>query len=51
MSEAIEAIKAHDADARDIVRTCCNYYSARVRSMIAYYEIIEGKIVGDVWYE
>lgn len=51
MSEAIEAIKAHDADARNIVHTGCNYYSARVRSMIAYYEIIDGKIVGGVWYE
>ena len=51
MSEAIEAIKAHDTDARDIVRTGYNYYSARVRGMIAYYEIIDGKIIGDVWYE
>lgn len=51
MSEAIEAIKAHDADARDIVRTGGNFYSARVRSMIAYYEIVDGKVIGDVWYE
>ena len=51
MIEAIEAIKARDADAREIVRTGDNYYSARVRDMIAYYEIVDGKIVGDVWYE
>ena len=51
MSEVIEAIKAHDADARDIVHIGYTYYSARVRSMIAYYVIIDGKIVGDVWYE
>ncbi len=40
MFEVIEAIKAHAVDAY-----------ACVRSMIAYYEIIDGKIVGDVWYE
>ena len=51
MIEAIEAIKARDADAYSIVSTGGNYYSARVRDMIAYYEIIDGKIVGDVWYE
>jgi hypothetical protein len=51
MSEAIKAIKAHDSDAYDIVHTGGNYYSARIRGMIAYYEIIDGKIVGGVWYE
>lgn len=51
MSEAIKAIKAHDSDAYDIVHTGGNYYSARVRGMIAYYEIVDGKLVGGVWYE
>lgn len=51
MSEAIKAIKAHNSDAYDIVHTGGNYYSARVRGMIAYYEIIDGKIMGGVWYE
>jgi len=51
MSKAIEAIKAHNADARDIVSTGGNYYSARVRGIIAYYEIVDGKIIGGVWYE
>ena len=51
MKEAIAAIKAHDADAYSIIHTWGNYYSARVRGMIAHYEIFGGKVVGDVWYE
>lgn len=48
-ANVIAAIKAKDCDAYSIVHTGGNYYSAR--SMIAYYEIVDGKIVGDVWYE
>lgn len=51
MIETIKAIMAHDVDACNIVHHGDNYYSARVRGMIAYYEIINGKIIGDVWYE
>ena len=49
--KVIAAIRAKDCDAYDIVHTGGNYYSARIRGMIAYYEIINGKIVGGVWYE
>lgn len=50
-TKAIEAIKAKDANAYDVAYHGGNNYSARVGHCIGYYVIIDGKIVGDVWYE
>lgn len=49
--KVIAAIRAKDCDAYNIIHTGGNYYSARVRGMIAYYEVVGDKIIGDVWYE
>lgn len=52
MDANIQAIQAHDPKTYDIHRTHGNYYVARIGLFaLAYYEVIDGKIVGDVWYE
>lgn len=49
--QAIKAIVAHDPGAYAIVGHDGKNFSARVGYCIAYYVIIDGQIVGDVWYE
>lgn len=49
--KVIAAIRAKDCDACNIAHIGGNYYSARTRGTIAYYEIVDYRIVGDVWYE
>lgn len=44
-------ILARHPNAREIIHEYDHYYSARVGGCIAYYEIRDGKIVGDVWME
>lgn len=48
---ATQAILAKDPNAWSIAHHGGNNYSAKVGRMIAYYVIIDGQIVGDVWYE
>lgn len=48
--QALKAITERDPGAWGIVGHDKNF-SARIGYCIAYYVIIDGKIVGDVWYE
>lgn len=49
--EACKVIEARDPQAWSIVQHDDKNFSARVGYCMAYYVIIDGKIVGDVWYE
>jgi len=49
--EACAVIEAKDPTAWSIVQHGDTTFSARVGHCMAYYVIIDGKIVGDVWYE
>jgi len=49
--QAEQAILAHDPKAWGICNTGGNYFMANVGRCTAYYVIIDGQIVGDVWYE
>jgi len=49
--QAEQAILAHDPKAWGICNTGGNYFMASVGRCTAYYVIIDGQIVGDVWYE
>ncbi len=49
--QATEAILAKDPKAHSIAQHDAENFSARVAHMTAYYVIIDGQIVGDVWYE
>ena len=52
MNNAIQAIiLARNPNAREIVHEYDDFYSARVGACMAYYEIRDGKIIGDVWFE
>ena len=52
MNNAIQAIiLARNPNAREIVHEYEDFYSARVGACMAYYEIRDGKIIGDVWFE
>lgn len=48
--QALKAITERDPGAYGIAGYGKNF-SARVGYMTAYYVIVDGKIVGDVWYE
>lgn len=48
---ACKAIEGRDPSAYSIVQHDDKNFSARVGACIAYYVIIDNKIVGDVWYE
>jgi hypothetical protein len=48
---ACKAIMAHNPNAHGIIWHYDNNYSAMVNRCVAYYVIIDNKIVGDVWYE
>ncbi len=49
--QAIDAITAHDPKAWGVCQHDETNFSARVGRVIAYYVIMNDKIVGDVWYE
>lgn len=50
--KAKAAILAHDPKATNIAYNGGNFWMAKIGLFaVAYYEIIDGKIVGDVWYE
>jgi hypothetical protein len=49
--QAAQAIMAHDPCAWGMVQHDETNFSARVGLAVAYYVIIDGQIVGDVWYE
>lgn len=44
-------VRERDPTAYSIVQHDEKNFSARVGHCMAYYVIIDGKIVGDVWYE
>jgi hypothetical protein len=50
-SKASQAILSRHHNAYDIVQHDEQSFSARVGGAIAYYVIIDGVIVGDVWFE
>ena len=49
--EATQAIMQHSPTAYGVADHGNNNFSARIGYMTAYYVIIDGVIVGDVWYE
>ena len=49
--QATQAILNRDKNAYSIVQHDEKNFSARVGYCTAYYVIIDGQIVGDVWYE
>ena len=50
-NQACKAIEAHSPTAYSISQHGPDTFSARVGHMIAYYVIINNKIIGDIWYE
>ena len=49
--EATQAIMAHTPTAWGIAQHDEKHFSAHVGYCVAYYVIIDGQIIGDVWYE
>ena len=49
--EAEQAIMQHNPKAWGICEHGDNNFSARIGYCTAYYVIIDGRIIGDVWYE
>ena len=49
--QATQAIMQHDPKAYEVCWHGENNFSARIGYMTAYYVIIDGEIIGDVWYE
>ncbi len=49
--EARSAIICRYPTAYDVIHEYDDYYSARVNGCTAYFEVREGKIIGDVWFE
>jgi hypothetical protein len=50
-NEACKVIEAHNPTAWGISQHGDDTFSARIGHMIAYYVIINNKIIGDIWYE
>ena len=49
--EARSAIICRYPTAYDVIHEYDDYYSARVDGSTAYFEVRDGKIIGDVWFE
>lgn len=49
--EARSAIVCRYPTAYDVIHEYDDYYSARVNGCTAYFEVRDGKIIGDVWFE
>lgn len=49
--DALIAILKHDMGAYNVVHHGDNNYSARSGFCTIYFVFVDGKIVGDIWYE